>query len=253
MDSKSTFCLWPIPPFGGDNDEDGVNDQNSGDGVNNTNNQQQQQNSGSNSGDGKSSDDDEDDPYKGLSTKELKRLLKDTEGQKDKSEADKKSLQDKIDAQQRKERTDLENANKDNEAKDATIAQLRSALAKQAITGAIRDDKRFEWHNPDIVAQQFNSGEVTVDDDGKVSGIAKALTRLAKDDSVKFLLAKDNTKENSGNEQQQNNQQQQQGQSGFQPGQGGANGGGSQVDPQASELVKTGYTALNTRIGHGAA
>ena len=84
-----------------------------------------------------------------------------------------------------------------------------------------------------------------VSDDGKVEGLAKELSRIAKDDSLKFLLAKDNTQQ--GNQQQQQNQNQQQnGSTGFQPGQGGASSGGG-IDPNAKELAEL-MPALRSRI-----
>jgi hypothetical protein len=247
MQSEKTFILWPIPPFGAEENDQNQNGNNDG-GAGNSNNQQQQQNLGQqqNSKKDDEKDDDEDDPYKGLSAKELKRLLSDSEGKRKTAETERDSAKDaqtkadraKMDENDRLKAEKTDDANK--------IEELRAANAKLALIGAIRDDSRFEWHNPEIVAQQFKPDEVTVSDDGKVEGIAKALTRVAKENDY-LLKAKADSKNNQ--QQQQNNQQQQNGGgnvTGFQPGQGGASNGGN-VDPNVSALVEK-MPALASRI-----
>ena len=254
MTSGTIFHLWPIAPFGCEEDNANQNDGNGEQSNSSGNIQGSQRNSGQgssssaggDSGSKATNDDDDDDPYKGLSARELKRLLKDAEDGKTKSDTELQQLRDAQEAAARKEKSELENAQADLKKRDETISTLRSSLARQAIIGAIRDDKRFDWHNPEVVAQQFNSGEVTVDDEGKVTGLAKALTRIAKDESLKFLLAKDNTQQQDS---KQNQQQQNNGPTGFQPGQGGtSSSGGNQMPDNIDELVKT-MPALRSRIG----
>jgi hypothetical protein len=242
--------------MGADPDDDNGNSGNSGENSGNQNNQGGQGDSGQNQNSGgqgnqnnQSTDDDDDDPYKGLTAKELKKLLSDAENDNTKTAAELQQLRDAQTAAERKKNDENTNLKADVASRDKTIAQLRSALAEQAITGGIRDDKRFEWHNPKVVAQQFNSGEVTVDDDGKVTGLTKALARIAKDESCKFMLAKDNTQQQDDQNNQNNNQQQQNnGPSGFQPGQGGSNSSGSGITENYDELVKI-MPALRTREG----
>lgn len=254
MTFDSTAEIWPVLPFGFDPDpqvQNGGDGAGAGDGANN---QQQQQNSGQqNNGDqsGASNDDDDDDDedeYEGLSAKELRRVAKENAAKAKKAEKDAAAAQSTLTAKER-EKLDKDQQ-KDLQITDLTDenAKLRGSLSKQALINGILSDRRFEWHNPEIVAAQLNSSMVKVDDDGKVEGLAKDLKRIANDDTLSFLLAKDNTKQNDGsNQQQQNGQQQNNGQqTGLQPGQGGANQGGS-MPPNAKELAEL-MPALRSRV-----
>ncbi len=234
MTFDSSFSLWPILPIGAEENNAGENsppeDPKSQDG---------QQNPPVNN------DDEDDDPYKGLSTKELKRLLKDSESKGEAAEAERNSLQEKIAAEERKKNDENTNLKNDLSSANQTITELRSALAEQAIINGILSDNRYEWNNVGIVAQQLDSTKVKVDDKGKVTNLEKELTRIAQGESTKFLLAKDNTQQsNNGNQQQQNNDNN--GPTGFQPGQGGA-GSGESNGFSNTELAKN-YTALASRL-----
>lgn len=236
--------IWQLCPFGFDNDDSGGNDQSNGGDNQGGNNQGQQQNSSSTND---AETDTDDDPYAGLSARELKRIAADNAKRAKDAETERDSAKnqltakerEKLDKEQRQELeiTDLKNEN----------AKLRATNAKLALIGAIRDDKRFEWHNPEMVAAQLDSEKVKVDDNGKVEGHLPLLSKIAKDDSLKFMLKSDNTQSN--NQQQDTNQQQNSGTSqatGVQPGQGGANQGGS-MPPNAAELAEL-MPALRSRI-----
>ena len=256
MTSTNPLILWPILPFGGEDQQggssnaDGNTSGQSGqqsNGQQNQGNSQQQQNQTNNQGtQGNSGDTDDDDPYAGLSAKELKRLLSDSETKRNSAEAERDSMKS---AQTTAERAKLdENDRLKAEKTDDTntINTLRATNAKLAITNAIGNDERFEWHNTNLVADQLNREIVKVDDEGNVTGLAKELARVAKDHP--FLLKEKKQQDNS--QQQQNNQQQQQngvgnGVTGFQPGQGGSNSGN--LDQNAAELAKK-YPALASRL-----
>lgn len=242
MDS-AIFSLWPIAPFGGeDGDEGGASN---GDGAqgnsdNNANGDGSQGNSapgddgdGSDSGDG--GDEDE---FAGYSAKELRRIAAENKKKADQAEKDRKAAQAKIDAEERKKNDDLTNAKKDIEDLRTENTTLRATLNKLAIQGAIRDDSRFEWHDVEMVAGLLDPTVVKVNDDGKVEGIKASLPKIAKEHP--FLLKKENGKNNNGSQQNNNG-----GPTGFQPGQGGASGGGSETDK--NQLVEN-YPALATRV-----
>lgn len=239
MTFNKTFSLWPIIPFGAESQEDSVQVGESPSAAitfrdsNATNNIASQSNS-------ETQGDDEDDLYSGLSAKELRRLLRDTEMSKSSTEAAKAELERKIkeaeDAQLSKE----QKLEKDVTERDSLIETLRATNARLAIINAINQDSRFEWHNPEIVAQQLSSAVVKVTDDGKVEGIAKELSRIAKDHD--YLLKSKGAQQNSGNQMPPNDQ----GPTGFQPGQGGANQSGT-LPTNATELAKN-YPALANRI-----
>lgn len=232
MTFNKEFVLWPILPFGGENqesDSEGINESNSE--SSQSNSVVPQRNSEDNSSD--------DDPYSGLSAKELRRILRDTELSKGSIEAAKAELEKKIkdaeDAQLSKE----QKLEKDVTERDSIINTLRATNAKLAIINAINEDSRFQWFNSEVVAQQLNPAVVKVSDDGKVEGIAKELARIAKDHD--YLLKNKGTQQNNNGQQKSDDQ----GPTGFQPGQGGANQGGTLTN--TSELAKN-YPALANRI-----
>jgi hypothetical protein len=235
MTFNEKLNLWPILPFGGESQESDSSESNEmpvDNSTSKTNPVVAQGNSEDNSSD-------EDDPYAGLSSKELRRLLRDTETSKSSTEAAKAELEKKIkdaeDAQLSKE----QKLEKDVTERDSVIATLRAANAKLAIINAINEDSRYQWHNPEVVAQQLSSAVVKVSDEGKVEGIAKELARIAKDHD--YLLKTKGTQQNSNGQQKSDDQ----GPTGFQPGQGGANQGGTLTN--TTELAKN-YPALANRI-----
>ena len=176
-------------------------------------------------------EDGEDDPYKGMTTKEIKRLLADTEAKKTNAETERDSLKSKVDEEERKTRSKEENLEKDNENLTNENTTLKGVNAKLAIINAILMDERYQWNNVEVVAAQLNSETVKVNEDGKVEGLKKELDRVAKEND--WMLKKTQ-------QVQQNN-----GPTGFQPGQGGANGGGA-VGPNFESLAKV-MPALQSR------
>lgn len=181
-------------------------------------------------------DDDDEDEYKDLTPRELRRLARDLANKAKNIESERDSFKTKVDEQERKTRTNEENLQKDLEAERSVNATLRATNARLAILGAIRDDVRYEWHDPEMVAQQLNSDVVKVSEDGRVDNLKKELDRIAKDHE--FLLKK---KANQPGRQPNNG-----GPTGFQPGQGGANNSGS-GQPDLRELAKS-YPALAHRV-----
>lgn len=251
MKSNTAFSLWPIIPFGGEGDEDngsaGNGDAQGGAGGN-ADSEGSQGDSGSGGAGGaqggkadsaSDNDDSDEDEYAGFSAKELKRIAADKS--KEASDAKKESarLKAKEDAEERKKNDDVTNLTKDLTTEREVTATLRATVTKQAIIGAIRDDSRFEWHDPEMVAQQLDPEIVKVSDDGKVEGVKASLPKVAKNHP--FLLKKDNTKDGGGQGNNGNNG----GPTGFQPGQGGASGGGSETD---TKKLAENYPALAARM-----
>ncbi|QNJ59223.1 scaffolding protein [Mycobacterium phage MrMiyagi] len=254
MTFTNPLILWPVLPFGGEEQNEGSvgnNDSGQGQSGQQSNGQQNQGNSqnqgGSSNSQGSqanSSNTDDDDPYAGLSAKELKRLLSDTEAKRISAESERDSVKGKLTEKERQEMDEIDRLKAEKEEHTTTIETLRATNAKLALLNAIGNDSRFTWHNTDLVADQLNREIVKVDDRGNVSGLQKELARVAKDHP--YLLK---TEEQQGNSQQQNNQQQQQNSlgvvTGFQPGQGGSNSGS--LDQNAQELAKK-YPALANRL-----
>ena len=189
-----------------------------------------------------SSDGDDGDDYKDLTPRELRRIARDLASKAKSIESERDSFKTKVEEQERKTRSHEENLQKDLETERSVNASLRATNAKLAILGAIRDDARYEWHDPEMVAQQLNSEVVKVSEGGMVEGLKKELDRVAKDHE--FLLKKKAA--NTQGRQQNNVGQQSNGPTGFQPGQGGANNSGT-GQPDLKELAKS-YPALASRV-----
>ena len=240
MKSDTIFTLWPIVPFGADNEGDSNEGIGSGQGNSGqqSNNQDNQGNSSSGGTQGQSgakgnssSTDDEDDEYKGLTPGELRRLARDLTNKAKTAEKERDSFKTKVDEEERKTRTKEENLERDVAERDSTIANLRATNAKLAIVSAILKDSRYEWNDVEIVAQQLNSEVVKVNDGGAVEGLKKELERVAKEHA--FLLKAKGPQQNNGP-------------TGFQPGQGGGTSG-TPGQPDVKELTKH-YPALANRL-----
>jgi hypothetical protein len=261
MKSNASFALWPITPFGGEDDKTKT-DPGSGDGEGasggNANSGGTQGNSGKggqqtqNGGkadpppDDDDDSDDDDDEYKGYTAKEMRRIARDEKKKAKDAAAEAKTLKDKEAAAERAKLDENDALKKDVSDRDETIVTLRATMTKQAIIGAIRDDTRYEWHDPEMVAQQLDPEVVKVDEQGRVEGIKASLPKVAKQHP--FLLKKDNTTDDGKNgtkngATQQNNGS---GPTGFQPGQGGTSGGGGQETDR--KALAENYPALASRI-----
>lgn len=246
MKTDSTFALWPIPPFGGED----------GDDQNGTGNDGAQGNSGAgsagdsagSSSNSKSSagskggdDDGDDDEFFHLSEAELKALAKESARKLKEAEKEKKKAQELIEAEERKKNDEATNLRKDLEKAQGENATLRATVAKQAIEAAIRDDDRWAWHDVEMVASLATklNADITVSDDGKVEGLKATLPKIAKQHP--FLVK--SSKDSNGNQGDSRNGD---GPTGFQPGQGGTSGGsGSEIDTKA---LAENYPVLADRI-----
>lgn len=66
------------------------------------------------------------------------------------------------------------------------IAALVDANKELSIKNAFLADKKHAWRNPDSALKLLDLGEVEIDDDGKITGLDKAIKKLADSDS--YLL-----------------------------------------------------------------
>jgi hypothetical protein len=191
---------------------------------------------------------DEDDEFDGLSAKELKRLLAETQIGKKSLDSELAEIKGKLDERERKERSDLENYKADVEKLQIENKELKNALETTAIINAILANKKFQFHDATIVAQNLKHDGLTVDvKTGRVEGIESELARVAKE--MDFLVVS-STKDDSKTKDQEtgsNKQSQKVGSSGptgFQPGQGGGSGNG--VQEQRNSLLSK-YPILANR------
>jgi hypothetical protein len=242
MDIRTSFALWPIAPFGGEGEEDPP----AGDAVTDKDKPDAKKDKAETKTDDK--DEEEDDEYAGLTPAELRKIASDNAKAAAKAKADAKVLTDAQEAEERKKNDENTNLKKDVEKLTTENTTLRSTMTKQAIVGAIRDDTRYEFHDPEMVAQQLDPEVVTVDDKGTVTGIKAALPKVVKQHP--FLVKKDNTVEDDGKNGKANNNGNNGsgngngGPTGSQPGQGGTSGGGGN-DVDVKVLAEN-YPALAT-------
>lgn len=253
----TAIALWPIPPFGfeeqngGNNAGAGNSGGNPSGATNNPGSQSnppagQGQNQDGSQGNSPSNDDDDDDPYAGLSQKDLKRRLREEAEERAKAERERDSAQSNLTAKEREKLDKEQRLELDVQERDKEIATLTATNSRLALVNAILNDSTYQWHNAEIVAQQLDSQKVTVDPKtGIVEGLKKELKRVAEDHD--YLLR--SQQQNNNDSQQNNNRQQRQPYTGLptgiQPGQGGANGGGHQ-NPTVDQLAEN-YPALASR------
>ena len=182
-----------------------------------------------------------DDEFDGLSAKELRRLLSEAQSGRKTLDSELKEIRSKLEERERAERTDLENYKADTEKLQAENAELKKALETTAITNAILNNRKFQFHDATDVLNNLKITELKVDTKtGQVEGIDLELARVAKEKPFLVLnSAKDDKVEkvqNNGSTKQNQNSSPS-GPTGFQPGQGGGSGNGVQ-ETRASLLSK---------------
>lgn len=260
MKIRDSFALWPIAPFGGEDDKDESgnsatgSDTGAGAGGAAGDRDEAGKASGASKSDNDDDDDDDEDEFKGLTPAEIKALAKKNASDAKEAERKRKAAQKILDDQERAKNDETTNLKNDFQVLKEENTTLRSTMTRQAIIGAIRDDTRYEWHDPEMVAQQLDPAKVTVDDNGRVEGIKGSLPKVAKDHP--FLLKKDNTTDAGNGSGAGGNGNGARGgaigggsnggPTGFQPGQGGTSGGaGNEVD---SKKLAENYPALAARV-----
>jgi len=169
-------------------------------------------------------EEEEDGELKKLTPTQLRKLIAENAETRKSIEAERDSLKQAAEEAERAKRTREENLERDLKKHQEVIDILRATNARLAIISGILAETKWQWHNPEVVAQQLDSKIVKVNDEGKVEGLTKELARVAKEHS--YLLM------NSGGGSA----------TGFQPGQGG-----SSSKSNKAELAKD-YPALLTRM-----
>lgn len=135
-------------------------------------------------GDEKDADEDEDeeiDPkdaqIRDLSAEARKRRLanKATERERD-------QLKAQIEARDRKDKTDLENATSDNAKRDEKSAKMESTLRANLLETAILRETKYTWHDASDLHNALDMDQIDIDvEAGSVEGLADELKRVAKD------------------------------------------------------------------------
>ena len=127
------------------------------------------------------------------------------------------------------EKTDLERATSENEELKTSLSEKDSRIQDLTMELAFFKSNKVDWHDPALARKEIDMALVTVDDDGTVRGMDKALEKLAKDKP--FLV---NKGEQSGG-----------GRSG-----GSFNGGGGKSTTTDKNKLANKYSALRGRGGN---
>ena len=102
---------------------------------------------------------------------------------------EKKEIQRQLDeANQRlreiedKDKSELTKATERAAELETENAQLKTGLTQAQVKIAFLASNKYEWHNADRALALVDLSEVTIDEDGKVTGLDKALEALVKSD-----------------------------------------------------------------------
>ena len=74
---------------------------------------------------------------------------------------------------------------------EALVAQQEESLQQERIHTAFLASNKYTWHNSERAMSLVDLSEVTIDDDGAVSGLDKALEKLAKSDPYLIKSSED--------------------------------------------------------------
>ena len=81
-----------------------------------------------------------------------------------------------------KDKSEVERATARVAELEAKQAEMEASLQKERIEKAFLASNKYAWHSPDRALALVDLSEVNIDDDGAVSGLDKALEKLAKSD-----------------------------------------------------------------------
>lgn len=87
----------------------------------------------------------------------------------------------KLQAAEDKDKSELEIANREREEAKAAKEKAEAALNEQRIENAFLIDNTHTWHNNAAALKLLDRTDVTIGEDGKVSGLPAALTKLARE------------------------------------------------------------------------
>jgi hypothetical protein len=81
-----------------------------------------------------------------------------------------------------KDKSEVEKATARVAELEAKQAEMETQLQQERIQRAFLASNKYTWHNAERALSLVDLSEVTIDDDGKVTGLDKALEKLAKSD-----------------------------------------------------------------------
>lgn len=141
-----------------------------------------------------------------------------------------------LEEKDRKEKSDLENAQRDLQDREDKLSRRDQVLQKNLLETAILKNDNWTWNDLDLVIASLSMDEITVDlDTGKVEGIEDELKRVAKEREFLVKASKKTKKEQQGGEGKPPATN---GPSGYNPGQGGAGTNADKVAADRAALIR---------------
>lgn len=89
-------------------------------------------------------------------------------------------LEEELKAIQRKDQSELERAQTDVKDLTAKMEGLSTRLQDTLLQNAFLSNNKYTWHDPQDALRLMDMEGVSIDDDGKVSGLPEAIAKLAK-------------------------------------------------------------------------
>ena len=101
-----------------------------------------------------------------------------------KGEAEKRAndLERRLREYEDKDKTELEKAQRDAQEAQKRADEAEAGLKRERITNAFLLHNTVQWHNPERALALLDLSEVTIDDNGSVVGMDKAIEALTKSD-----------------------------------------------------------------------
>jgi len=174
---------WPIL---GASEDDDSNDGDDGDGTDDSS-----EDDGADDQDDKDKHKGKDPRVKELSDEAAARRVANKKLQTELDEA-KKALKEIED----KDKTEVERLTAENVELKAKLGEKDSSLRQRTLDNAFLASDKHSWANPETALKLADLSEVEIDEDGKVTGLDKALDKLAKSDP--YLLKKDDGNNGGG-------------------------------------------------------
>lgn len=87
----------------------------------------------------------------------------------------------KLKALEDKDKSELERAQGDLELATKRAADAEAVVQELRIANAFFTNNKHQWQNPDVARKLADMADVKIDDEGKVTGLDKALDKLAKE------------------------------------------------------------------------
>lgn len=178
---KDGRAIWPILGASEDDDAEDEDDEDDTD-DDDADDDEGKDDEGKDSNSGSGSDKDDED-LEGLKAKnrQLIQEKKDARERADKARQELDAVKKRLKDLESKDMPDADRLTRDLEEATTENEKLKARVQDADLRIAFLEDNTFEWHNPKHALASTDLSDVTIDDDGKVHGLADALKKTAED------------------------------------------------------------------------